>query len=69
MVYFGQPFQNSLIRGDWLAQPNKGPYHKDTHVDGSFAMENVRGHHGTVLSEGPGAKSRISVLLGTGHKL
>ena len=54
-IDFGQTFQNGVIRGNMLAQADKCPYHKHTHLDRPLAAKNVRGHHGTMFRESPGA--------------
>lgn len=68
-VDLSQALENSSIGSDLFTQTHKRSYHKDTHVNRSLAVENVGGHHSAVLGEHPGAKPRISVLLGTGHRL
>jgi hypothetical protein len=67
LVNLGQTLGNGSIGSDLFTQPNKGPDHKDTHVDRPFAMENVGGHHGTVLGESPGRIPPAAV--GSGHNL
>ena len=69
LVDLREPLEYGMVCRDVLAQTDEGSDHVNAHLHRAPAAQHVRRHQCAVLCERPRAKSRVPVLLGTGHNL
>ena len=69
LVDLREPLEYGMVCRDVLAQTDEGSDHVNAHLHRAPAAQHVRRHQCAVLCERPRVKSRVPVLLGTGHNL